>query len=132
MHSLRVLIILSWIALPTVMFGGYSLLRLLLQGGVLTPAREQFFRAGHGHAGSLLLMSLLYDYFMDATSLSSTVKVISAIVLFLSILAISFGFFLHMPRADMKRPSAGTTLTAIGSIFASLAILVLVYGLITV
>ena len=46
MNELRVWIILSWIALPTVMFGGYSLLQLLNRGDVLTPFQVTWFRAG--------------------------------------------------------------------------------------
>src|SRR5262249_23121013 len=60
MRTLRLWIILSWIALPTVMYGGYSLLRLINQDNALTPFQTTWFRAGHAHAGVLLLMSLLY------------------------------------------------------------------------
>jgi hypothetical protein len=58
MNGLRVWIILAWIALPTVMYGGYSLLQLINRGDALTPAQVGWFRAGHAHAGVLLLMSL--------------------------------------------------------------------------
>jgi hypothetical protein len=57
--------IYSWIALPTVMYGGYSLLQLLNKANAMTPFRLTWFRAGHAHAGVLLLMSLLYYTFMD-------------------------------------------------------------------
>src|SRR5215510_10183640 len=73
MVSLRIWIILSWIALPTVMFGGYSLLRLLNRGGALTQFQIDCFRAGHAHAGVLLLMSLLYYMFLDRTALPVSV-----------------------------------------------------------
>jgi len=49
MANLRIWIILSWIALPTVMFGGYSLLRLLNRGDALTPFQVDRFRAGRAH-----------------------------------------------------------------------------------
>ena len=67
MTSLRLWIVLSWIALPTVMYGGYSLFRLINQGDRLTPFQTTWFRAGHAHAGVLLLMSLLYYLFLDQT-----------------------------------------------------------------
>lgn len=59
MDPIRTFSIISWIALPTVMFGGFSLLGLIV-GGELSPFQQTFFRAGHAHAGVLLLMSLLY------------------------------------------------------------------------
>jgi len=61
MDPLRVFSIISWIAPPTVMFGGYSLLGLLARGNPwLTPFRATYFRAGHAHARVLIVMSLLY------------------------------------------------------------------------
>jgi hypothetical protein len=52
--DLRGWIIYSWIALPTVMYGGYALLRLLTQANALRPFRLTWFRVGHAHAGVLL------------------------------------------------------------------------------
>jgi Ni,Fe-hydrogenase I cytochrome b subunit len=74
MNGLRVWVIFSWIALPTVMYGGYSLLQLINRGNALTPFQVTWFRAGHAHAGVLLLMSLLYYTFLDKTSFSPAVK----------------------------------------------------------
>ena len=47
MHELKLFVLISWISLPTVMFGGYSLLPI---GGKLTPQQYGLFRAGHAHA----------------------------------------------------------------------------------
>lgn len=57
--SLRRLTAFVLFALVTVEFGGWSLLGLLTSRGALTPFQEQFFRAGHGHAGALLLGAAL-------------------------------------------------------------------------
>jgi hypothetical protein len=52
MDPIRLFSIISWIALPTVMYGGYSLLGLLTRGNSwLTPFRTANFRAGRAHAG---------------------------------------------------------------------------------
>jgi hypothetical protein len=68
MPNLRLFSIIAWIALPTVMYGGYALLGLLTRGG-LTPFQQTFFRAGHAHAGVLLLLSLLYHSYLEQTNL---------------------------------------------------------------
>lgn len=52
------LIAIVLLALVTVEFGGWSLLGLLTSRGSLTPFQEQFFRAGHAHAGVLLVLAL--------------------------------------------------------------------------
>jgi len=130
MASLRIWIILSWIALPTVMFGGYSLLRLLNRGDALTPFQVDCFRAGHAHAGVLLLMSLLYYIFLDRTTLPASAKQVACVALFVGILAQSGGFFLHMALGEPKRASIGTTVTIAGAVMLACAVIALVYGLI--
>jgi len=130
MHTLRLFSIIAWIAIPTVMFGGYSLLGLLTRSG-LSEFQQTFFRAGHAHAGVLLLMSLLYHYYMEQTSLSPAIQVGAAVVVLVGILAQSGGFFLHMLIGQPGAPSLGTTVTSLGAALLAAAALVLVYGLIT-
>lgn len=130
MHNLRLFSIIAWIAIPTVMFGGYSLLGMLTRNG-LSEFQQTYFRAGHAHAGVLLLMSLLYHYYMEQTSLSPAVKVSAAVMILVGILAQSGGFFLHMLIGEPGAPSLGTTVTILGAVLLALAVLILVYGLIT-
>ena len=48
MDPIRLFSLISWIALPTVMFGGYSLLGLIARSNPwLTSFRTAYFRAGH-------------------------------------------------------------------------------------
>jgi hypothetical protein len=129
MHELRIFSIIAWIALPTVMYGGYALLGLLTRGG-LSEFQQTFFRAGHAHAGVLLLMSLLYHHYMEQTSLSSGMKKGAASVLLVGILAQSGGFFLHLMVGQPGAPSLGTTITGLGALLLAAAVLVLAYGLI--
>lgn len=132
MTTLRILEILTWIALPTVMYGGYSLLNFLQRGNRLTPFQVMYFRAGHAHAGVLLLMSLLYFLFLERTMLSPFVQITAGSVFWVGVLAQSGGFFLHMGIGKPNQPSLGTTITVIGTVLLALAIVVVVYGLIAV
>lgn len=129
MHSLRAFSIIAWIAIPTVMYGGYSLLGLLTRDG-LSEFQQTYFRAGHAHAGVLLLMSLLYHHYMEQTSLRPALKVGGAAVLLVGILAQSGGFFLHMLVGQPGQPSLGTAVTIFGAALLAAAILLLVYGLV--
>lgn len=130
MPSLRTFSIIAWIALPTVMYGGYALLRMLVRDG-LSEFQQTYFRAGHAHAGVLLLMALLYHHYLEQTALSQRVKVSAAAALLVGILAQSGGFFLHMVVGQPGEPSAGTIVTIAGAVILVAAIAVLVYGLIT-
>jgi hypothetical protein len=127
MSGLRGWIIFAWIALPTVMYGGYSLIQLISRGNVLTPAQVNFFRAGHAHAGVLTLMSLLYYTFMDQTSLPLPVKHAACAAIVVGILAQSGGFFIHL---FPQRASLGTKVTLTGAVILVCAVVVLIYGLI--
>jgi hypothetical protein len=131
MNGLRVWIILGWIALPTVMYGGYSLLQLINRGDALTPFQVTWFRAGHAHAGVLLLMSLLFFIFVDKTAFSPAIKHAVCATLVVGILAQSGGFFIHMIVGQPNHASIGNTVTVTGAILLTCAIAVLIYGLIT-
>jgi hypothetical protein len=128
MEPTRFFAIVSWISLPTVMFGGYSLLWLTLRG-TLTSYQERFFRAGHAHAGVLLLMSLLYYIYLAQTTLSSGLQWVACAALVVGVLAQSGGFFLHMAVGKEGEWSAGTTVTAGGAVLLAVALLLLAYGL---
>ncbi len=132
MRSLRLWIILSWIALPTVMYGGYSLLRLINQGEQLTPFQTTWFRAGHAHAGVLLLMSLLYYLFLDQTTLAPATKQVGCAAIFVGILMQSGGFFVHMIVGQPNGPSIGTYVTTAGAALLATAVGILIYGLVTI
>jgi hypothetical protein len=130
MDAVRLFTILTWIALPTVMYGGASLLGLLLRGNVLTPFQVANFRAGHAHAGVLLIMALVYYAALDTTGLAESWRLIACLALVVGILAQSGGFFLHMGIGRPDRPSLGTRLTLGGALLLAAAVALLVYALI--
>jgi|SRR5882724_7780564 len=130
MDPTRIFAIISWILLPAVMFGGYSLLSLLVRSNPwLTPKRQATFRAGHAHAGVLLVLSLLYFTYLAQTSFSSTVKLIACIVYLLGVLAQSGGFFIDMLVEKRGRLSLGYLVTTFGALLLASSIFLLAYGL---
>ena len=129
MDIVRVFEIISWFSLPTVMFGGFSLLRLLTKGRTLTPFQVICFRAGHAHAGVLLLMSLLYYRYLTETTYSQKSTVALCVMLVVGILAQSGGFFLHMMLGREGERSAGTFLTFFGAALLAVTTLALAFGL---
>jgi hypothetical protein len=129
-HDLHVFAIVLWISLPTVMYGGYALLGRLAGGNQLTPFQTTYFRAGHAHAGVLLLMALLYDVFLSQTTVSPAGKMVAALVLGVGVLAQSGGFFVHLVVGKPGQRSIGTTITTLGALLLAGAILFLVYALI--
>jgi hypothetical protein len=129
MNVVRIFEIISWFSLPTVMFGGFSLLRLLTKGRTLTPFQVTCFRAGHAHAGVLLLMSLLYYRYLTETTYSENSTLLLCVMLVVGILAQSGGFFLHMMLGREGERSLGTLLTYFGAAFLAFTTLALAFGL---
>src|SRR4029450_6543904 len=87
----RLLPIIALLSLVTVEYGGWALLGFLTGRGELGAFREQFFRAGHAHAGVLLVLSLVYFVYLDRTDLSIGVQWLAGILLLGGILAQSGG-----------------------------------------
>jgi|SRR5215471_4963304 len=53
------------ITVPTIQYGGYFLLTSLINkasGYMENPLRQNFFRAGHAHAGVIVILSLFVRY----------------------------------------------------------------------
>ena len=118
----KVFTAIALISLPTVMFGGISLLRLLV-ARKLTEFQVAYFRAGHAHAGVLLVLSLVVLDLISHTDLSRAGQWIVGTLLLVGVLAQSGGMFLHMGIGKPGRWSAGNTLTSIGALLLAGALL---------
>ena len=115
-------------AIVTVEFGGWSLLGMLTSQGAITEFEEQFFRAGHAHAGVLLTLALIYFVLMDRTDFSASRQRLLGLTLLSGILLQSGGFFLHMLVGAEGMSSAGTLLTRTGAALLAVALIGLGVG----
>lgn len=130
MDPIRVFSVVVLVSLPTVMFGGYSLLRLLGQGQ-LSAFQSTYFRAGHAHAGVLLVFALGYLAFLSRTDFGTGLRWLAAALLTVGILAQSGGMFLHMGIGEARKWSAGNSLTTAGAVVLAACCLLLAYGVAT-
>ena len=62
------------ITIPTIEFGGTFLLRLASgwKGIPFTGLQKSFFRAGHAHAGVLVILALLVQFLVDAAGMDAS------------------------------------------------------------
>jgi hypothetical protein len=82
------------ITVPTIQFGGTFLLRLLSgKEPQFTDFQRSMFRAGHAHAGVLVILALVAQIFMDQASLPETLGWAVRIGFVLAALLVSGGFF---------------------------------------
>jgi hypothetical protein len=94
------------ITVPTIQYGGYFLLTSLMNRGsgyMENPLRQNFFRAGHAHAGVIVILSLVCQMPADAAVLPRPLLWAVGIGVSLSAILISSGFFLSVLPPTRKR-----------------------------
>ncbi len=109
--------------LVTVMFGGVSLLRILEDDDILSDWQVDQFRAGHAHAGVLVILSLVYVLFLERTRWSAPKRRLAVTVLIAGGLFQSGGFFLHMLVGEPESFSAGIAVTLAGAVLLATAVI---------
>ena len=65
------------ITVPTIVYGGYFLLTSLIDpksGYMENPLRQNFFRAGHAHAGVIVILSLICQILADSATLPEPLR----------------------------------------------------------
>ncbi len=116
--------VIALVSLPTVMYGGYALMGVM-RDRKLTEHQRAMFRAGHAHAGVLLILALVALQILDRTTLSDTTLWITCFLLLFGILAQSGGFFLHLLP---NRGKLGGRVTSVGAVLLAAAVLLTAYG----
>ena len=131
MEPTRLFPIIAVLSLIGVESGGYALLGFLTtRTAELGPFGQRFFRAGHAHAGVLLVLSLVYFLYLPRAEYSNGVEWLAGFILVAGILGQSGGFFLHLWRGQEGESSVGTTVTRLGGALLAAALIILAVGLI--
>jgi hypothetical protein len=121
------------ITIPTIQYGGYFLLTSLMSktsGYMENPLRQNFFRAGHAHAGVIVILSLVCQILTDSAVLPSPLVWIVRIGVPLSAILISAGFFFSMLPPAATEPSRAVGLIYAGAVILVIAVITLAIGLI--
>jgi drug/metabolite transporter superfamily protein YnfA len=121
------------VVLPSVMYGGVSILALLTQhspGFVDNPLRHHLWRAGHAHAGVYLVLSLVMLRYVDEALLSPFWKWIARAGAPIAAILIPAAFFLSVASPTATEPNGLLNLAYIGALFLATAVLSLGIGLI--
>jgi hypothetical protein len=121
------------VVLPTVMYGGLTLLMLLTgdaPGYADNPLRHDLWRAGHAHAGVYLVLSLVMLGYVDEAALSPFWKWLARSGAPIAAILIPAAFFLSVASPTAKEPNGLMNLAYIGALFLAAAVLSLGVGLI--
>ena len=121
------------VILPTVMYGGLTLLSLLtgnIPGYNDNPLRHDLWRAGHAHAGVYLVLSLVMLRYVDEAVLSPFWKWLAGSGVPIAAILIPAAFFLSVVSPTATHPNGLMNLTYVGAISFAAAVLTLGVGLI--
>ena len=131
-RATRVMTGLTLILVPTIQFGGSFLLSALIDkesGYMANPLRQNFFRAGHAHAGVLTILSLVCQILVDAARLSSAFQWLVRIGTPLAGILISVGFFFSVMAPTATEPGRAIGLIYAGAVLLAVSVVSLGVGL---
>lgn len=119
------------LVLPTVAFGGVSLLTLLIAepGYMANPLRQDLWRAGHAHAGVLLILALVTLRYVDEATLSDGMKRLVRTSIPSAAILLPLAFFLSVAHPEATEPNALIYLAYAGFVVLSAGLLTLGFGL---
>ncbi len=120
------------ITVPTIQYGGYFLLTSLMNKGsgyMENRLRQNFFRAGHAHAGVIVILSLVCQILADGAVLPDLLLWFVRIGVPLSAILISSGFFFSVLSPTVTQASRAVALIYAGAVILALTVVTLGIGL---
>jgi hypothetical protein len=119
------------LVLPTVMYGGVSILGLLINDPAYmqNPLRQDLWRAGHAHAGVLLVLSLVALRYVDEANLAARLKWFVRLAIPSAAILLPSAFFLSVLRADATAPNGLIGLAYLGAVVLASGVGLLGVGL---
>lgn len=120
------------ILLPTAVFGGVSLLTLLIGDPVYrqNELRQDLWRAGHAHAAVLLVLSLVVLRYVDDANLKPASRTFVRHAFPVSAILLPLAFFLSVLSPRATEPNAMIYLAYVGAVILVGGMIVLGVGLI--
>lgn len=117
---------------PTVVIGGISLLSMLIareSGYRDNPLRQDLWRAGHAHAGVLLILSLVALRYVDDAALPDRWKGFVRHAIPAAAILLPAAFFLSVLSPQATEPNDLVYLAYLGAAVLTVALIVLGIGL---
>jgi hypothetical protein len=118
-----------FLALVTVETGGLYMLKIVRSRPDVTPFQEKFARAGHAHAGVLLVLALVCQPFADATNLPAPWAWVARSGVAVSALLMPGGFFFSSMGGGRTEPNRLIALVLAGAALLAVSLATLGVGL---
>jgi hypothetical protein len=121
------------ITVPTIEIGGAFLLHMLKAsepGYADNPLRQNLFRAGHAHAGVLVILSLIVQLYADGLTLPEALNVAARLGAPCAAILMPLGFFLCVTSPRAQKPNRMIGLVYAGALCLAVSMLVLGWSLV--
>ncbi|MDQ3357788.1 MAG: hypothetical protein M3520_02780, partial [Actinomycetota bacterium] len=102
------------LAVVFVAYGGTFVLRVVTKRAPANELQTSFFRAGHAHAGVLIILGLVVELYVDLAGVDGLWQTLAGGVLWSAIL-MPAGFFLSVTGKDPERPNRMFVLLWLGA-----------------
>jgi hypothetical protein len=119
------------LTIVAVEYGGWFMLRVLRGRQPATPFQQAFFRAGHAHAGVLVILALVGQILIDAAPLSGVLAFFARNGIWAAAALIPAGYFLAAAGRDVTKPNRLIALLYVGIVSLGLGVVSLGVGLLT-
>ena len=104
-------------------YGGWFMLRVVRGRQPATPFQQAFFRAGHAHAGVLVILSLVCMIYVDATHASGLLAVLARNGVPAAAILMSAGFFLSAAGRGVTQPNRFVVVLYAGIVSLALGVI---------
>jgi hypothetical protein len=119
------------LAIVTIQFGGTFLLRIARGREPATELQQRFYRAGHAHAGVLVILALASQPYVDAAGLDGLAGAVARSGIAIAAILMPAGFFLSVAGRDVTRPNGLIVLLWAGAAVLAVGVVTLGVGVLT-
>ena len=119
------------LTIVTIQFGGWFMTRIVRGQVPMTDFQKAFARAGHAHAGVLVILSLVALLYVDATGLTGVPLWIGRSGIPIAAILMSGGFFASSAGKDRTGPNRFLWILWLGALSLAAGVVCLGVGLLT-
>lgn len=130
-EAARVTAGIALLTIVTIESGGAFLVAVVTGRVPATDLQRRFYRAGHAHAGVLVVLGLVCLVLSDATALEGGWRWVARTGVLVAAILMPAGFFLSAIGRGRTRPSAWVALLPAGAVALAAGVVTLGLGLLT-
>jgi hypothetical protein len=119
------------LTIPIVQFGGWYMLQLVRGRIPATPFQLAFSRAGHAHAGVLVIFAIVCQILADAAAAEGLLGTVARSGVPLAAILMPAGFFLSSAGGGRTEPNQAIWILYAGAVALALGVVALGFALLT-